>query len=122
MSFHIDPENNKILKHIEPGTDKNPNEVKVCIAGQCYLLKKDPKGNYIWPGMPFPQPEPKKETPTPALVPKIKTKTVKTVTKVIAPPLPRKKLEHSTNFTFIFLRPMQSTNEKGIFEIKKLTK
>lgn len=44
---------------------------------------------------------------------------VKKAPKLVVEPLPRKKLEHSSNFTFIFLKPMESTTEIGQFEIKK---
>lgn len=119
-SFHIDPENNSILKNIDPTQPKDKNSIKVCIAGKCFTLNKDAQGNYNWPG----------QSPVPALPPPepVKTPDVVPVVPVVHPvlhpnfkPLPRKKLEHSTNFTFIFLRPMHNEDERGEFVIKKLT-
>lgn len=126
VSYHINPDNNQILKNIDPREEKDPNSIKVCIHGNgdCFYLKKDNKGNYNWPNVPnlpspltpLPLPEPKKEEPKPKPEPMV----IKNTTKK-AEPLPRKKLDHSSNFTFIFLRPMQNNNEVGKFEVRKLT-
>lgn len=118
VSYHINPDNNAILKNIDPRGDKNPNEIKVCIHGNgdCFVIKKDDKGNYNWPDVPtLPPPL----LPAPVPEPKEKKKPKKEVKKVEQ--LPRKKFDHSANFTFIFLRPTTSSSEIGKFEVRKLT-
>jgi len=89
----------------------------VCIGSQCFTLEKDNKGHYIWPG----------SAPAAPVVPSVvKTPPPATVVPVhVLKPvddLPRRKLEHSTNFTFLYMKPMASTHEKGEFIVKKLTR
>ena len=47
---------NLYKKNIDSKTPNDPNTVKVCIGGSCYLLKKDDKGNFNWPNATLPPP------------------------------------------------------------------
>lgn len=64
ISFDIDPESSSIKKKYSPKGTKDPNDLRMCIGGHCYDLKKDKHGNYSWPTKPTP---PK---PAPVALPK----------------------------------------------------